>query len=81
MKFSEALDRMVGLRQKVTRMGWHGRGMWLQYVPKWMPINVFYEPETDKFDGFIAIHTTLDTFVPWTCSQADMLSNDWMVVP
>lgn len=77
MDFSSAL---VALKNgfRVARAGWNGKGMWLELVTNWSA------PSPDGVDGmapFIAMKTADNKFVPWLCSQTDMLANDWGHVP
>ena len=50
---------------KVTRRGWNGPGQYLAL---------------DDGKHFVWIRTVQDRFVPWTCSQTDLLAMDWEVV-
>lgn len=56
--------------RRVTRAGWNGKDMWLAYQGQtggaWQP--------------FIYMRTVQGTFVPWLCSQTDLLATDWEVV-
>lgn len=66
--------------EKVRRAGWNGKGMWLQYVSSgWSgpalpgcPI-----PADCESAPFIAMKTADNKFVPWLCSQTDLLATDW----
>lgn len=63
---------------KVVRAGWNGRNMWLLYAGS----------GTFSIDGrvegnliqHIVMKTAQDEFVPWLCSQSDLLADDWEVV-
>jgi hypothetical protein len=60
-------------RKKVARAGWDEQGMWLAYYPALVISN------TDWL-AFVVIRTPQGEYVPWTCSQADLLANDWVMV-
>lgn len=73
--------------EKVARIGWNGKGMFLYYVPEGN-----YPARTDvakkewgenglvPYGAYIAMKTAQGNVVPWLASQTDMLSNDWEVV-
>lgn len=85
MNFGEAL---VALKagSRVQRAGWNGKGMWLTYVPAWSgQIGAGSTPQNMPADWngylpFVAMLTADKRLVPWLCSQADMLAEDWSVV-
>jgi len=56
---------------KVTRQGWNGRGMHLYYVPA---------NEEARKRGYVMMVTVDGEHVPWTCSQTDLLAQDWMIL-
>lgn len=83
MDFAEAL-RLLKAGYKVARSGWNGKGMYLR----------LYNPQSDKEFPmvekgasdctpipWVGMKTADNKFVPWLCSQTDMLANDWAVVP
>jgi len=54
---------------KVTRRGWNGPGQYLELVEPgftWLP--------------YVVIRTVQGKYVPWLCSQTDLLAMDWEVV-
>ncbi|HEY6027702.1 MAG TPA: DUF2829 domain-containing protein [Pseudolabrys sp.] len=73
---------------KVRRAGWNGKGMWLYLVPH-TGDNVFdyYVPSDSsgkplgkyKISPFVGMKTADDKFVPWPCSQTDLLATDWEI--
>lgn len=64
--------RMMQSRQKVARKGWNGEG---QYIL------LHYVADTSVMsENYVAIRTVDKRFAPWTCSQADLLAEDWEVV-
>ncbi len=54
----------------VHRVGWNGRGMYLQLVPGRSGIGGEFQP-------FVEMRTVDGSFVPWLCSQTDLLARDW----
>jgi hypothetical protein len=80
--------RYHGLR--VRRAGWNGKGMWLAYqkgYPDGIPINENTANATGipkgtvcKFLPYIMMCTASGDFVPWLCSQTDLLAEDWELV-
>lgn len=72
---------------KVARAGWNGKGMWLAYqkaYPDGIPINQNTADATGlplgtvcKFLPYIMMRTAGGEFVPWLCSQTDLLAEDW----
>jgi len=83
--FSEALDFLKdGL--KVRREGWNGNNMFL-FLVQGSTFTVDREPLVSilgkgtavNYHAHIDIRTTTGEIVPWTASQADLLSEDWLV--
>lgn len=72
---------------KVRRAGWNGKDMWLVYqraYPDGIPINKNTAEATGlpegtirKFLPYIMMKTATGEFVPWVCSQTDLLAIDW----
>lgn len=58
---------------RVTRQGWNGKGMWLG-LHRPTPSERMTQP-------FIFMRTAQGDFAPWLASQADMLGEDWEVLP
>jgi len=86
MSFSEAL-RALKHGQKVARVGWNGKGMFIFLVPgstfkvNRAPLLGIYEEGTEiNYHAHIDIKTVDGQIVPWLCSQTDMLAEDWMIV-
>lgn len=83
MNFGQALEALKsGCR--VCREGWSGKGMWLRYID---PHNNPYSRCTDNNADaigtpipYVGMKTADNKFVPWVCSQTDMLADDWMIV-
>ena len=87
LNFENALSRLKE-GEKIARVGWNGKDMFLYYVPPGA-----YEPCTEiaksiadpqsglvPYGGYIALKTAQDNVVPWVPSQTDILERDWMVV-
>ena len=69
MDFSDAL-RYIKAGRKVQRAGWNGKGMHLELVIPYDPVNLPY----------VQMWTADRRWVPWLCSQTDLLANDWQEV-
>jgi hypothetical protein len=70
--------------QRVARIGWNGKGMWLGLV-----MGYDYNPDQGKAAIYalgcrklpwIGMKTADEAFVPWLASQTDMLADDWQIV-
>lgn len=74
--FGEAIKQLKA-GNKVQRLGWNGKGMYLYLVDtleQTNPAQFLYEP-------FIVMFTAQGKHQPgWLASQADMLAEDWLVV-
>ena len=76
-------------RHRVRRRGWNGKGMFLVYqagYPEGVPINKNTSEATGIAEGtvcrflpYIMMYTAQGDFVPWLCSQSDLLAQDWEV--
>lgn len=57
--------------QKVRRAGWNGKGMWLR----------LQEPDHDSEMSlpYVYMCTAQHDYVPWLCSQTDLLTTDWEI--
>jgi hypothetical protein len=58
--------------EKVTRMGWNGQGQVLSMVA--LPASF---PGMER--PYVCIRTVQGDWVPWTCSQTDLLATDWVL--
>ena len=57
---------------RVRRSGWNGKGMWLAIqVP---------DSHSKMTEPYVYMKTAQDTLIPWLCSQADLLAEDWEVI-
>lgn len=65
-----AVKSMI-LGEKVARSGWNGKGMWIALqVPD----------EKSKMSlPYVYMKTVEGDFVPWLCSQSDLLAVDWEI--
>lgn len=87
VSYSIALEA-IQQGKKVAREGWNGKRMFLFLVKGdcvKKSINESYgmpsKPESflDVCDA-IYMKTADDKLIPWLCSQADALSNDWVIL-
>lgn len=84
-----AVTEMRHHGKKVERAGWNGKGMYLVFqkaYPEGIPINKNTADATGipagticKFLPYILMRTQAGEFVPWLCSQTDLLATDWQV--
>lgn len=75
---------------KVRRTGWNGKGMYVvlqKGYPDGIPINRNTAEATGLPEGtvcrflpYVMMRTVDGSFVPWLCSQTDLLATDWAVV-
>lgn len=73
MNFGDAIVHMQeGAR--ASRSGWNGKGMYV-YIEDWRGVQVDLAP------CFVMRTATGDLQPGWLASQADMLADDWGVVP
>lgn len=89
MKIGEAVEAMKG-GQRVARAGWNSKGMYLAYQPGYpdgIPINANTAKATGQPEGtvlrflpYVMMRTADGSFVPWLCSQTDLLAEDWEAV-
>lgn len=90
--FEWALQQMRA-GNKVARQGWNGKGMYLVLMPGYPPPNGIPINQATAtasglplgsvgfFSPYILIKTASlesPTFVPWVCSQEDLLGTDWV---
>lgn len=72
MDFGQALT-LVKQNHRVSRTGWNGKGMWI----------AIQRPGTGSpmTRPFIFIKGASGELIPWLPSQADLLAEDWEVLP
>ena len=85
-----AVNEMKHHGMKVRRSGWNGKGMFLVYqkgYPDGIPINANTAQATGipqgtvcRFLPYVMMRTADGAFVPWLCSQTDLLAEDWELV-
>ena len=73
--------------ERVRRQGWNGKGMYVTFqagYPDGIAINAntaratgLPEGTVCKFLPYIMMRTADGSFVPWLCSQTDLLAEDW----
>ncbi len=76
--------------ERVARAGWNGKGMYLAYQPGYpdgIAINANTARATGQPEGtvlrflpYVMMRTADGSFVPWLCSQTDLLAEDWDIV-
>lgn len=84
MTFGEAIEALKN-DKCVRRSGWNGKNMHI-YLEKdfvWsLPKRKNTNPMERKYEPVICMFTAQKTHQPgWLASQADMLANDWEIVP
>lgn len=91
MDFGMAIRLLQG-GQRVTRVGWNGKGMWLALTKgREVPTDLIWSAATREWAknqpgakvtvrDYIVMKTADDQIVPWVASQSDMLAEDWMWV-
>ena len=69
MNIGQAID-VMRKGDRVCRSGWNGKGMWLK----------LQNPDVNSKMTlpYVYMKTAQDDLVPWLCSQADLLADDWM---
>lgn len=74
---------------RVARIGWNGKGMFLEYVIPYHPENKDFccdRPQCQVHDinhellSWLGMKTADNKFVPWLASQTDILADDWQIV-
>ena len=86
LTFGDALD-LLKEGEKVARLGWNGKGMFLFLVPgstftvNRPPLLGIYPEGTEvNYHAHIDMKTADGQVVPWLASQTDMLAEDWVIV-
>lgn len=85
MNFGQALE-LLKKGQKVARIGWNGKGMFLFLVPgstfkvNRPPLLGIYPKGTEiNYCPHIDMKTADGMVVPWLASQTDVLAEDWVI--
>lgn len=83
MRFSEALNYLID-GKRISRKGWNGKNQYIELATnisyknaKGEIINADHETMGKNAIAFVG---TSGVQVGWLASQADMLSDDWMIV-
>jgi hypothetical protein len=93
MDFGDAI-RALKKGERVARLGWNGKGMWLSYSPGaiglpwanfWSEANQTYASEQPGGVATVLPCITMKTatgeiLMGWLASQTDMLAEDWEIV-
>lgn len=81
ISFSAALN-WLKVGKRVARAGWNGKGMWLKLVRIEPGNYITLDGKHGPFalSPYVGMKTADDKFVPWLCSQTDMLAEDWEIV-
>jgi len=87
LSFFEALLAVRG-GLRAARAGWNGKGMFIFLVPgstfqvnREPLLSILGEGTEVQYHGHIDMKTAQGYIVPWLASQADLLSDDWSIVP
>lgn len=89
LDFGQAL-RLLKAGKRVARAGWNGAGMWVCLMPAVVIPEGVVNGRTKQFvptgdlncQPYLAMWTAKREWQPgWLASQADMLANDWEIVP
>ncbi len=86
LNFGDAL-MLLKRGQKVARLGWNGKRMFLFLVPGSVfkvnrpPLLGIYPEGTEiNYCPHIDMRTADGKIVPWLASQTDVLAEDWVIV-
>lgn len=81
-------DAIVAIRngKKATRANWNGKGQYIflahdiQYIPQGDTAMADAVPHNTMGNAAIVFHGTIGEQVGWLASQADLLSEDWVIL-
>lgn len=86
LDFSDAL-RALKAGKRVARDGWNGKGMFIflvngsKFIVNREPLKSILGEGTEvDYHGHVDMKTAQGYIVPWLCSQADMLAEDWVIL-
>jgi Protein of unknown function (DUF2829) len=70
MDIGQAIRRLLS-GDRIARAGWNGKGMWI----------ALQEPDVNSKMTlpYVYMSTAQGDFVPWLCSQTDLLATDWEI--
>lgn len=71
MNFGQALEALK-LNSSVAREGWNGKNMYLRLQRP--------DAHSKMTLPYIYMYTAQGDLVPWLASQADLLSEDWIII-
>ena len=63
--------RQLWVGSRVRRRGWNGKGMYLELQRP--------DEHSKMTEPYVYMFTAQKGLIPWLCSQADLLSNDWEI--
>lgn len=78
--------------KRVARATWNGKNMWLSLTPgRIVKADQFWSPRNQDFAktqgdesvqvlSYVTMKTADGAIVPWSCSQTDLLADDWWIV-
>jgi hypothetical protein len=89
MKFGEMLEFILSGNKRACRSGWNGKGLWIYMeVEKTIKSEVLREPIRSwlNSDMMVLSHINLKMvngkiMIGWTPDGADMIANDWEILP
>jgi hypothetical protein len=79
LTFGLAIESLK-LGNKVSRAGWNGKSMFIFLVHRPPLLGIYPNVEEVNYNPHIDMMTANKHVVPWTCSQSDMLADDWYIV-
>jgi hypothetical protein len=77
MNFSQALEQLKS-KAKICRAGWNGKSMWLALVTD-NRVAGDIENTRVMYLPHVVLRNAHGDFVPWVCSQSDLLADDWEI--
>jgi hypothetical protein len=69
--------RLLKEGKRVTRKGWSGKNMWLALREPDLTAGDRKLSSTSMTLRYVFMKTADGQFVPWLCSQTDLLAEDW----
>ncbi|QLY65797.1 MULTISPECIES: DUF2829 domain-containing protein [Enterobacter cloacae complex] len=79
LSFGLAVEALK-LGKRVTRVGWNGKGLWLELVQQSPSVDLPYIRLIYPVPGNGAMPYPNGARVPWVPSQTDVLADDWQIV-